>query len=309
LILLTGATGYVGGHLLAALEQQGRRVRCLVRDPARLKGEHLSTTEIVAGDVLDRESLKEALCNVHAAYYLIHSMAAPGSFEDKDRQAAQNFGELAAASGVQRIIYHGGLGDEQQELSAHLRSRHEVGRILGQSGVQVIEFRASIVIGAGSLSFEMIRALVDRLPVMVTPKWVSMIAQPIAIDDLIAYLIAGLDASGSASKIYEIGGADQVSYEQIMRVYARRRRKRRWMIRVPVLTPYLSSLWLGLVTPLYARVGRKLIESIVHSTVVNNDCALKQFSITPMGIEDSVTRALGDPTQPHHEAAGANRSV
>lgn len=292
LILLTGATGYVGGRLLQVLEQRGDRIRCLARRPEILLSKVTADTEVVAGDVLDRESLGPALDGVKVAYYLIHSMGATGSFEESDRIGARNFAEMAAAAGVERIIYVGGLGDENEELSSHLRSRQEVGQILRESGVPVIEFRASIVIGSGSLSFEMIRSLVERLPIMITPKWVMRSAQPIAIEDLIAYLIGAIDLPVSESQLFEIGGADQVSYAEIMRVYAKCRGLRIRMIPVPVLTPYLSSLWLGLVTPLYARVGRKLIQSIVHSTVVSDTRALKVFDIQPMGIEAAVRRAL-----------------
>ncbi|MDF1744397.1 MAG: SDR family oxidoreductase [Gimesia sp.] len=297
LILLTGATGYVGGRLLQALEQRGGRLRCMARRPEILLPRVSASTEVVAGDVLDRESLGPALEGVKVAYYLIHSMGDNGSFEENDRVAARNFAEAARAAGVARIIYLGGLGNEDEELSAHLRSRQEVGQILSESGVPVLEFRASIVIGSGSLSFEMIRSLVERLPVMITPKWVMRSAQPIAIEDLIAYLLAALDLPLSDSQVYEIGGADQVSYAEIMRVYAACRGLRIRMIPVPVLTPYLSSLWLGLVTPLYARIGRKLIESIVHSTVVCDARALEVFEIQPMGIKAAVERALENEEQ------------
>jgi uncharacterized protein YbjT (DUF2867 family) len=219
-------------------------------------------------------------------------MGSTGSFEEADRQAARNFGEAARAAGVRRIIYLGGLGDSEEELSPHLRSRHEVGRVLRESGLPVLEFRASIIIGSGSLSFEMIRSLVERLPVMITPRWVSVPAQPIAIDDVLDYLVADLDFPVSRYGIFEIGGADQVSYADIMLAYARQRGIRRRMIAVPVLTPYLSSLWLGLVTPLYARIGRKLIESITHSTVVRDPGALLAFPVRPMGVEEAIRRAI-----------------
>lgn len=292
LILLTGATGYVGGRLLRALEQTGHRVRCLARRPEFLSPKVGPTTEVVAGDVLDPDSLREAMRGVKVAYYLIHSMGSSGSFEENDRQSALNFAAAAKQEGVERIIYLGGLGNDNETLSPHLRSRQEVGRILGESGIAVLEFRASIVIGSGSLSFEMIRSLVERLPIMITPKWVSSPAQPIAIDDLLAYLIAALHLPVGAYRIYEIGGADQVSYADIMRAYARERGMRIRMIPVPVLTPFLSSLWLGLVTPLYARIGRKLIESIVHSTVVRDHTALEIFDIRPVGIDEAVRKAL-----------------
>ena len=290
-VLLTGATGYVGGRLLAALERSGVRVRCLARRPEFMRSRN-GTSEVVAGDLFDRNSLDGALEGVRAAYYLVHSMGSRGSFEEMDRQAAQNFADACRAAGVERIIYLGGLGNDQEALSPHLRSRHEVGNILRRSGIPVLEFRASIVIGSGSLSFEMIRSLVERLPVMITPKWVAAKAQPIAITDLIEYLMAGLRLPIPKYGIYEIGGADQVSYAEIMRVYARQRGLRRLMVPVPVLTPFLSSLWLGLVTPLYARIGRKLIESIVHATVVSNERSRKTFQVQPMGIDAAVKSAL-----------------
>ena len=291
-ILLTGASGYVGGRLLSLLERDGYRVRCLARNPAMLRQRTRPATEVVAGDVLDRASLDAALTGVDAAYYLVHSMGSAGSFEAADRQAALNFGDAAKAADVRRIVYLGGLGDDHEALSAHLRSRQEVGELLRRSGVPVLEFRASIVIGSGSLSFEMIRSLVERLPIMITPRWVKVPAQPIAIDDVLAYLMAALQLPVSEYRVYEIGGADQVSYADVMRVYAKQRQLRVRMIAVPVLTPYLSSLWLGLVTPLYARIGRKLIESIVHPTVVRDDAALRTFRIRPIGVEEAVRRAL-----------------
>ncbi len=291
-LLLTGATGYVGGRLLPLLEKAGYRVRCLARQPQVLSGKVATSTELVAGDVLDRASLDTALRGIEAAFYLVHSMGSSGSFEDKDRQAASNFAQAAKAAGVQRIIYLGGLGDDAEELSPHLRSRQEVGEVLRESGVPVLEFRASVVIGSGSLSFEMIRALVERLPFMVTPRWVSVMAQPIAIHDLLEYLMAALRLPVSQYRVYEIGGADQVCYADIMREYAHQRGLALRMLSVPVLTPYLSSLWLGLVTPLYARVGRKLIESITHSTVVRDDAASKTFDIHPMGIRDAIRQAI-----------------
>lgn len=292
LILLTGATGYVGGRLLKVLESGAHRVRCLARRPEFLQAKVARATEVVAGDVLDKRSLKEAMQGVHTAYYMVHSMGSAGAFEEEDRRAALNFGEAAAEAGVQRIIYLGGLGESRVELSPHLRSRHEVGNVLRSSGVQVIEFRASIVIGSGSLSFEMIRALVERLPVMITPRWVSVPAQPIGIEDLLQYLVGALEREVPGNQIYEIGGSERVSYGDLMREYARQRGLRRVMVPVPVLTPHLSSLWLGLVTPLYARVGRALIDSIRHPTVVQDEAALKTFAIRPKGVREAIASAL-----------------
>lgn len=294
LILVTGATGYVGGKLVPALLNRGLRVRCMVRNPAAFDPGLAAGVEVVPGDVRDPAAVRKALDGVDVAYYLVHSMASPGSFEDEDRKAARVFGEAARSAGVRRIIYLGGLGAGGDALSAHLRSRQEVGDILRQSGVQVIEFRASIVIGSGSLSFEMIRALVERLPVMIAPRWVSAPAQPISIEDLLSYLVGALESPWSESRIFEIGGADRVSYGDLLHEYARQRGLKRLIISVPVLTPRLSSLWLGLVTPLYVRVGRKLIDSIRHATVVEDDSALREFPIRPCGHREAIARALQD---------------
>ena len=292
LILLTGASGYIGGRLLPSLEQQGYRLRCLARHPDILKSKVGPSTEVVVGDVLDRQSLENALRGVDVAYYMVHSMRSSGSFEETDRKGARNFSEAAKAAGVKGLIYVGGLGSDEEELSAHLRSRHEVGDILRQSGIPLCEFRASAVIGSGSASFELIRALVERLPIMFTPKWVKGKAQPIAIDDLLDYLIEALRIPLSKYRIYEVGGADQVSYADMMLAYGRQRGLKPLIIPVPVLTPWLSSLWLGLVTPLYARIGRAIIESIVHVTVVRDDAALTTFSLRPLGIDEAIHRAL-----------------
>ncbi len=219
-------------------------------------------------------------------------MGSAGNFEEQDRCAAQNFAAAAKAAGVERIIYLGGLGEDAADLSPHLRSRHEVGEVLRLTGVPVIEFRASIIIGSGSLSFEMIRALVERLPIMVTPRWVRVLAQPIAINDMLAYLLAALELPNMGSATFDVGGPDAVSYADLMREYARERGLRRWMIPVPVLTPRLSSLWLGLVTPLYARVGRKLIDSIQHPTVVRDESARRAFPVEPVGMTEAIARAL-----------------
>ncbi len=291
-ILLTGATGYIGGRLLRFLQMEGYPVRCIARRPESLRDRIDTGTEVVKGDVLDLDSLKCAMKRIHTAYYLIHSMAAAQDFEATDRKAAECFGDAARSQGVRRIIYLGGLGSDSGRLSAHLRSRQEVGEILGRCGVQVIEFRASIIIGSGSISFEMIRSLVERLPMMITPRWVDVRAQPIAIDDVLQYLRGALDAPVSESCIYEIGGPDQVSYGELMLEYARQRRLRRLMIRVPVLTPRLSSLWLGLVTPLYARVGRKLVDSIRHPSVVQDNTALRAYSVRPCGMREAIFRTL-----------------
>ncbi len=326
LILLTGATGYVGGRLLELLEEDhpeggdvdpGRsreplatgqkredervrtegvgpyRIRCLARRPEYLQKRVRTGTEVVKADVMEPESLRRALEGVHTAFYLIHSMGDSETFEETERRGAENFGEAARQCGVQRIIYLGGLGDDQ-ELSAHLRSRQAVGEILRSSGAETLEFRASIVIGSGSLSFEMVRDLVEKLPVMITPRWVSVKAQPIGINDLLDYLRQAihLRPEPAGSRIFEVGGADQVTYGELMQEYAMQRGLRRYMIPVPVLTPRLSSLWLALVTPLYARVGRKLIDSIRHPTIVRDDSARRVFSVRPAGVREVLAEAL-----------------
>lgn len=291
-ILVTGGSGYVGGRLIPLLEQSGATVRCLARRPEFLQSRVADQTQVVAGDVLQIESLRTALTGIDTAYYLVHSMGTGNDFEDEDRLAARNFAQAARDCGVGRIIYLGGLGDEKQQLSKHLRSRQEVGLILRESGAQVIEFRASIVIGSGSLSFELIRALVQKLPVMICPKWVATPAQPIAIEDLLSYLLAAAEIPPGRSEIFEIGGPEQVTYGQIMQEYAQQRGLKRWMISVPFLTPRLSSLWLGLVTPVFARVGRKLVDSMRNPTVITNGRALEAFSIRPRGVRDAIARAL-----------------
>jgi uncharacterized protein YbjT (DUF2867 family) len=293
LVLLTGASGYVGGRLRQALEADGRSLRCMARRPEHLRSRVPAGTEVVAGDVLDPRSLDEALRGVHTAYYLIHSMATSRDYAQSDRRGAESFAEAARDAGVKRIVYLGALG-QGERLSHHLASRQEVGRILRECGVPTVELRASIVIGSGSLSFELVRALVEKLPAMVTPRWVDTPTQPIGIEDLVAYLLATLDLTVDESVIYEIGGPDRVSYGDLMREYARLRGLRRMMVRVPVLTPRLSSLWLALVSPVYAGVGRELIDGVRNETVVHDDRALRDFPVCPRGIREVLARALAN---------------
>ncbi len=293
-VLLTGATGYVGGRLLHRLERKGMPVRCLARRPEFLRSQAAPATEVIAGDVMRRETLERAMAGVDTAFYLVHSMGASGEFEQLDRIAAANFADRARQAGVRRIIYLGGLGESAGDLSTHLRSRQETGEVLRRHAgdTQVVELRASIIIGSGSASFEMIRALVERLPVMVTPRWVSVLAQPIAIDDVLAYLEEAIGLQVTGHRVFEIGGRDVTSYRGIMQEYARQRGLRRIMIPVPLLTPRLSSLWLGLVTPLYARVGRRLIDSLRHPTVVRDPSSLRAFTVRPRGTAEAVALAL-----------------
>ena len=293
LILLTGATGYVGARLLPLLERQSIRLRCLARNPDKLRSSVKARTELVAGDVLDASSFKAAIEGVHTAYYLVHLMSSSSDFQKDDRQAAENFAGAAREAGVKRIIYLGGLGDDSDpQLSPHLRSRHEVGQILRDSGVETIEFRASMVIGAGSLSYELMKSLTERLPVMICPRWVSVRTQPISIDDVLAYLLAAKDLDGNGNRIFEVGGADAVRYLDMIREYARQRGLRRWLISVPLLTPYLSGLWLALVTPASYEVGRHLIEGLKNPTVVRDKTALEVFPIRPLSSRQAIEKAL-----------------
>jgi uncharacterized protein YbjT (DUF2867 family) len=291
LVGVVGASGYVGGRLWRALVRTGHRVRCLARTPAHLAPHVPEGVEIVAGDCLDEASLLPALAGVHTAFYLVHSMGATEDFEERDRAAASTFARAAARCGVRHIVYLGGLGEDSTTLSPHLRSRHETGRLLAATGVPVTEFRASIILGSGSLSYDLIRTLVERLPVMLCPRWVWTKAQPIAIEDVIAYLLASATRSPTGHEVFEIGGTDRVSYAEIMQEYARQRGLRRWLLSVPVLTPSLSSLWLGLTTPVYARIGRKLIESLRNPTVVEDPVALRTFPVRPMGLAAAIARA------------------
>ncbi len=278
---------------MSELERRGYRVRCLVRRPEFMAHRVKPSTEIVRGDVFDAATLERAMAGVHTAYFLVHSLATRGAFEEQDRRAATNFARAAEQAGVKRMVYLGGLG-AGQKLSPHLSSRQEVGAILRQSRVPTIEFRASIILGSGSLSFELVRALVERLPVMITPRWVRTRTQPIAIEDVIAYLIAALDVPLPESVVFEIGCADITSYEGIMREYARQRGLRRLIIPVPWLSPWLSSFWLALVTPLYYRVGRWLIEGVKNETIIHHRAALEAFSIRPRGVQEAIQRALAN---------------
>ncbi len=290
-VLVTGATGYVGGRLLAELERLGVPVRCLARRPEFLLPRVGPGTEVVPGDVRDSSALQRALSGIETAYFLVHSMSEGKRFAEEELISAQRFGQVARAAGVQRIIYLGGLA-HGENLSGHLKSRVEVGRALAASGVPTIELRASIIIGSGSLSFEMVRSLVERLPIMLTPRWVATLAQPIAIEDVIAYLVAALQAPPQVQGVFEIGGADRVSYLQIMQAYGKARGLRRWFIPVPVLSPRISSLWLALITPLFARVGRELIDGVRNETVVRDPRAAALFHVDARGIEAAIERAL-----------------
>jgi uncharacterized protein YbjT (DUF2867 family) len=292
-VLLTGASGYVGGRLIPLLERQPVMLRCLARNPDKLRPVVGASTQVVRGDVLDPASLDTALHGVHTAYYLVHLMSGSKDFEEEDRRAATYFAAAAKKAGVRRIIYLGGLGDDTDpNLSPHLRSRHEVGELLRASGVETVEFRASLVIGTGSLSFDLVKSLTDRLPVMLCPRWLTTPTQPVAVDDVLAYLLAAMNLPSGPSRTFEIGCPDVTTYGGMIREYARQKGLRRWLVFVPVLTPYLSSLWLALVTPAAFEVGRHLIEGLKNPTVVTDRSALDVFPIRPMGIREAVAKAL-----------------
>lgn len=294
LVLVTGATGYVGGRLVPQLLAEGRRVRVLVRDPARLQGrEWITQVETRSVDVLKPVGLVDALRGVEVAYYLIHSMAKGPGYRARDLAAAAAFGRAAKLAGVRRIIYLGGLGDPRADLSQHLRSRHETGAALRLGGVPVTEFRAAIVVGSGSISFEMIRHLTERLPVMICPQWVYTRVQPIGVEDLLHYLVAALATPQSAGRIIEIGGADVLTYGDMMLGYARARGLRRRLQPVPVLTPKLSSYWVHLVTPVPSHIARPLIEGLRSETIVRDHVARDLFpAICPAGYEAALRAAL-----------------
>jgi uncharacterized protein YbjT (DUF2867 family) len=292
-VLVTGATGYIGGRLVRRLRARGYEVRCFARGAGRLHGRFDDAVEIVEGDIFDEAAVERALNGCQAAYYLVHSMANSHAFEEADRDAARRFGIAAAHAGIGRIVYVGGLGDENDALSTHLRSRHEVGAILRASGVPVVEFRAAMIIGSGSISFEMMRYLTDRLPIMIAPRWVSTRSQPIGIADVLAYLLAALELPAGRGGVYEIGGADTLTYREMMLRYAAIRGLRRGVIIVPFFTPRLSSYWVHLVTPVPARLAQPLILGLRNEVIVRDAAAHRDFpQIVPMGFDEAVRRAL-----------------
>lgn len=272
LVLVSGATGYIGGRLVPELLRAGHRVRVLARTPAKLAGEPwLGEIEVFQGDVADGVAVARAMTGVSAAYYLVHSMGSAGDFAAHDREAAAVFRAAADATvGLEQIVYLGGLGDEHDaELSPHLSSRHEVGRVLAAGTVPVTELRAAVIIGSGSASFEMLRNLTDVLPVMITPRWVTTRCQPVAIRDILHWLVQAISTPAARGRVLEVGGPEVVTYEDMMRAYAEvAGLRKRIVIRVPLLTPRLSSHWVGLVTPLPVGLARPLIDSLVNEVVV-----------------------------------------
>lgn len=291
-ILVTGATGYIGGRLLPRLIDQGHNVRVLVRSEARaLSRPWAREVAIVAGDARDPRALSEALRGVDTAYYLIHSMTGGSDFHALDIEAARAFGKAARDACVGHIIYVGGLGDPDANLSPHLRSRQECGQVLRSTGLPVTEFRAAVIVGSGSISFEMVRYLVERLPVMVCPRWIYSRVQPMAIDDLLDYLVAALSNPDSRGLTIEVGGEDVTTYGGMMLGYAKARGLRRMLIPVPVLTPRLSSYWVHWVTPIPAPVTVALVEGLRNDIVVSNDLARRLFpDIQPMDYASAIAR-------------------
>ena len=298
-ILICGATGYVGSRLTNKLLSEGHEVRCLARNPSSLNERFNSKKlEVIHGNLLDTETLQNIFEDIEVAYYLVHSLTAKENFQFKEALCAKNFINEAKKSKVKRLIYLGGLGTNSENLSPHLESRKEVGQILRSSQIPCVEIQASIIIGSGSLSYEIMKNLVERLPVMVTPKWVSSLAQPIWINDVISYLIESIELKSMNSCVIQIGGPDQVTYKELMSIYAKILGKKRLMISVPVLTPNLSSKWLGLVTPVYARVGKKLIESLKSDSIIENTDHISEFTIKPIGIKESLIRTNSDVNRP-----------
>ncbi|MFT5194189.1 MAG: hypothetical protein ACI9EW_003510 [Cellvibrionaceae bacterium] len=294
-VLVTGVTGYIGGRLVPRLLAAGYHVRVLVRgDKDRLANRAWSDeVEIVTGNVLEAETLPAAMQGIDVAYYFIHSMSGSNEFGERDRQAAHNFGQAAANASVNRIIYLGGLGAEDAELSEHLRSRHETGNVLRESGLPVTEFRAAIVVGSGSVSFEMIRHLTERVPLMICPSWVYTKVQPIAVFDLLDYLVAALKTPSSIGEIIEIGGSEVLTYGAMMLEYAQVRGLRRKLLPIPLLTPHLSSLWVHLVTPIPAKIAQPLIRGLRNEVIVRNDKSKQLFpEIQPATYRAAVERAL-----------------
>jgi uncharacterized protein YbjT (DUF2867 family) len=293
-VLVTGATGYVGGRLVPRLLEHGYRVRVFARDAVRLAGrDWVNEVDIVEGNVLNPSDLPPAMEGMDAAYYLIHNMTERQGYREQESRAAHNFGQAAQAANLKRIIYLGALGDPESDLAPHLQSRQQTGQVLANYGVPVTELRAAIIVGSGSISFEMIRYLTERLPLMICPRWVYQKVQPIAIEDVLAYLVGSLTTSASSGRVIEIGGADLLPYAEMMTTYADLRGLKRVLIPVPVLTPGLSSHWVHWITPVAASVTRPLIEGLVNEIIVKDHKAQEIFpGIKPLNYRQAVEAAL-----------------
>lgn len=296
-ILVSGASGYVGSHLVPALVERGHYVCCMTRDGRKLTAKFPRRVHILEADALRPETLNGVFRGVDAAYYLIHSMGSgEEGFRESDQLAARNFATAAKEAGVKRIIYLGGLGDPNRELSVHLRSRHETSMALRQYGPAITEFRSAVIIGAGGISFEMIRYLTERLPIMICPRWVTTRIQPIGIDDVVSYLVEAPEVADSAGKTIDIGSPSIETYRSMMLKYAAQRGLRRVLLQVPILTPRLSSYWVDLVTPIPSSISHPLIEGLRNEVVCRDDSALRLFpNIRPIPYEECLSRALKVP--------------
>jgi uncharacterized protein YbjT (DUF2867 family) len=286
-VLVAGASGFVGRRLCVVLDEAGHDVAAMTRNPARYHGAGTP----VRGDVQDPASLAAALAGCQAAYYLVHSLQ-DADFEDKDAAGATAFGEAAGRAGLQRIIYLGGLGEEADNLSAHLRSRREVEKLLGAGGVPVTVIRAGIIVGHGGTSWELTRQLVEHLPVMITPQWVATRTQPIAVDDVVTYLAGVLETPEASGRVFEAGGPDVLQYSTMLRRVAEIEHCPLLLLPVPLLTPWLSSLWLTLVTDIDTGTGRALIDSMTNEVIVHDNSIRDLIPIQPMSYDDAVREAL-----------------
>ena len=286
-VLVAGASGFVGRRLCPALTEAGHDVRAMTRRPDAYAGAGTA----VFGDVHDAGTLTDALAGCRAAYYLVHSLGSR-DFERLDAEAARAFGEAAAAAGVRQIVYLGGLGSDDEELSSHLRSRREVESLLGESGVPVTVLRAGIIVGRGGISWEMTRQLVEHLPAMVTPRWVRTRTQPIAVDDVVRYLVGVLDQPDARGRVYDIGGPEVLQYVTMLRRVARIKGRPLLIVPVPLLSPGLSSRWLALVTDVDTQTGRSLVDSMANEVVVRDDGIRALVPFEPLGYDEAVRQAL-----------------